>query len=214
MTDFDYDVLQKKRVAQNARHRKCGSKSRYCGLPSDHLTQKQWKERNGQCMTMNLNQPMTWEEFSQLSDSMQKEYLQHIIDTYHVGCPAMGKMFGCSQSNVFRRASQLGVTLTKHNGRQPKSVQENWRQFLGNDPAQEQSASIQESDASMSVPAAQIIVPDLRQTPSPMCMNRFSIQFSGKIDPSMVANSLLHMIGSDTEGDLTVTFSAKSLANS
>lgn len=165
-------------------------------------------------MTMNLNQPMTWEEFSQLSDSMQKEYLQHIIDTYHVGCPAMGKMFGCSQSNVFRRASQLGVTLTKHNGRQPKSVQENWRQFLGNDPAQEQSASIQESDASMSVPAAQIIVPDLRQAPSPMCMNRFSIQFSGKIDPSMVANSLLHMIGSDAEGDLTIIFSAKPLANS
>lgn len=199
MTDFDYDVLQKKRVAQNARHRKCGSKSRYCGLPSDHLTPKQWKERNGRCMTMNLNQPMIWEEFSQLSDSMQKEYLQHIIDTYHVGCPAMGKMFGCSQSNVFRRASQLGVTLTKHNGRQPKSVQENWRQFLGNQLLDEPADPVPEE----SLPPA-----------SSMCLHTFSMQFSGKVDASMVANSLLSMIGNDAEGDLTITFCAKSLANS
>ena len=207
MTDFDYDVLQKKRVAQNARHRKCGSKSRYCGLPSDHLTPKQWKERNGQCMTMNLNQPMTWESFSQLSASMQKEYLQHIIDTYHVGCPAMGKMFGCSQSNVFRRASQLGVTLTKNNGRQPKSVQENWRQFLGE--------TLPEADSAPAPETSQPLEEAVIQRPEPsMRLNVFSMRFSGKIDASMVANSLLHMVGSDTEGDLTITFSAKSLANS
>lgn len=207
MTDFDYDVLQKKRVAQNARHRKCGSKSRYCGLPSDHLTPKQWKERNGRCMTMNLNQPMIWEEFSQLSDSMQKEYLQHIIDTYHVGCPAMSKMFGCSPSNIFRRASQLGVTLTKHNGRQPKSVQENWQQFLGD--ILPEAAPVPTPEAPQ--PLEGIII----QRPEPsMQLNVFSMRFSGKIDASMVANSLLHMIGGDTEGDLTITFSAKSLANS
>lgn len=214
MTNFDYDVLQKKRIAQNARRRKCGSKSRYCGLPSDHLTPKQWKERNGRCMTMNLNQPMTWEEFSQLSDSMQKEYLQHIIDTYHVGCPAMGKMFGCSQSSVFRRASQLGVTLNKQAGHRPKVVQENWMQFLGDDPAEEAPAPVSESDIAMTAPASQLLVPDMTPASSPMCMERFSIQFSGKIDTSMVANSLRYMIGSDTEGDLTITFSAKSLANS
>lgn len=207
MTDFDYDVLQKKRVAQNARHRKCGSKSRYCGLPSDHLTPKQWKERNGRCMTMNLNQPMIWEEFSQLSDSMQKEYLQHIIDTYHVGCPAMSKMFGCSPSNIFRRASQLGVTLTKHNGRQPKSVQENWQQFLGNHLLDEPSNPASEESLPHRGPVIQ-------QPASSMCLRTFSMQFSGKVDASMVANSLLSMIGNDAEGDLTITFSAKSLANS
>lgn len=206
MTDFEYDVLQKKRIAQNARHRKCGSKSRACSLPSDRLTLKQWKERNGLCMTMNLNQPMIWTDFSKLSDSMQKEYLQHIIDTYHVGCPAMGKMFGCSQSNVFRRASQLGVTLTKNNGRQPKSVQENWQRFLGNTIQEQQ---LTELDAPQQAEEAIIQRPD----PS-MQLNVFSMRFSGKIDASMVANSLLHMVGGDTEGDLTITFSAKSLANS
>ena len=158
-------------------------------------------------MTMNLNQPMTWESFSQLSASMQKEYLQHIIDTYHVGCPAMGKMFGCSQSNVFRRASQLGVTLTKNNGRQPKSVQENWRQFLGETLPGADSAPAPETPQ----PLEEAVI---QRPESSMRLNMFSMRFSGKIDASMVANSLLHMVGSDTEGDLTITFSAKSLANS
>lgn len=207
MTDFEYDVLQKKRIAQNARRRKCGSKSRYCGLPSDRLTPKQWKERNGRCMTMNLNQPMTWEDFSQLSDSMQKEYLQHLIDTYHVGCPAMGKMFGCSQSNVFRRASQLGVTLAPVKGRQPKSIQENWRQFLSESILEE----LPDSAQGMPMPQEEAAV---RQLEPSMRLNVCSMRFSGKIDASMVANSLLCMIGRDTEGDLTITFSAKSLANS
>ena len=110
-------------------------------------------------------------------------------------------------SNIFRRASQLGVTLTKHNGRQPRSVQENWQQFLGD--TLPEAAPVPAPEAPR--PLEGVVIQ--RQEPS-MRLNVFSMRFSGKIDASMVANSLLHMIGGDTEGDLTVTFSAKSLANS
>lgn len=55
MDDFTYDCWQKKQLAQQARHRKRGSKSRKCSLPSDSLTKKQWKERNGKTLSINLN---------------------------------------------------------------------------------------------------------------------------------------------------------------
>lgn len=40
-------------------------------------------------------------------------------------------------------------------------------------------------------------------------MTMVSLQFRGKIDLSMVANSLRHIIGGDADGELTVTFCAK-----
>ena len=41
MRDFDYEVLQRKRIAQQAKHKKKGSKTCKCSLPSDYLTAKQ-----------------------------------------------------------------------------------------------------------------------------------------------------------------------------
>lgn len=66
MTDFDYDVLQKKRLAASARHRVCGSKSKKCTLPSDHLTPAQIKARSGPCMKYQLNQPMDYDTFKSM----------------------------------------------------------------------------------------------------------------------------------------------------
>ena len=44
MSDFEYDCWQRKRIAQQAKYRKCGSKSKKCSMSTDHMTQKQWKE--------------------------------------------------------------------------------------------------------------------------------------------------------------------------
>ena len=76
LNDFDYDVMQKKRIASNARRRVCGSKSKFCGLPSDHMTHAQWKKHNGEVKTVNLNQPMSWQAFKDVPNDLQKEYIQ------------------------------------------------------------------------------------------------------------------------------------------
>ena len=49
MNDFDYDALQKKRLARSDRCRK--RSTRKCTLPSDYLTPSERKRRNGE---MNL----------------------------------------------------------------------------------------------------------------------------------------------------------------
>ena len=46
MHDFDYDAMQKKRIARGASHMKRGSKSKKCTLPSDYLTAAQKRRLN------------------------------------------------------------------------------------------------------------------------------------------------------------------------
>lgn len=40
MNDFEFDCLQKKRLAQQAKYRKRGSKSKKCPMSTDHMTKK------------------------------------------------------------------------------------------------------------------------------------------------------------------------------
>ena len=79
VNDFDYDCLQKKRLAQQAKYRKRGSKSKKCTMSTDYMTQKQWKERNGAVVEANFNQPISWDTFKELSKSTQEEYLRHLM---------------------------------------------------------------------------------------------------------------------------------------
>ena len=78
MNDFDYDVMQKKRIAASARHRVCGSKTRFVSLPSDHMTDAQLKRRNGPVSTYKLGEPMPWKGFKQLPDDLKRAYLEQL----------------------------------------------------------------------------------------------------------------------------------------
>lgn len=77
MNDFDYDIVQKKRVARGAFahvNRKRGK----CRLPSDYLTAAQKKEMNGAVKTYNITRPMPLDEFKGMPDDLQREYLRNI----------------------------------------------------------------------------------------------------------------------------------------
>lgn len=76
MNDFDYDIVQKKRVARGAFahvNRKRGK----CRLPSDSLTAAQKREMNGAVKTYNITRPMPLDEFKGMPDDLQREYLRN-----------------------------------------------------------------------------------------------------------------------------------------
>lgn len=60
---FNDDVREKKKLANQARYRKRGSKSKKCNLSSDRLTHKQWLERCGKTVTYNFRKPILWQDF-------------------------------------------------------------------------------------------------------------------------------------------------------
>lgn len=102
MTDFDYEVLQKKRLAYSARHKVNGAKSRKCSLPSDRMTRKEREKMNGEIASVNLNKPMKWEEFKNLPLTLKTAYIDGLINKFGnaIGYSSLGRMFGVSYKTV------------------------------------------------------------------------------------------------------------------
>ena len=115
MNDFDYDVLQKKRIAAGARHMRRGSRSTRCFLPSDNLTPAQLKRRNGPVSTYKLDAPMRWDDFKEMPADLQKQYLTYLVETYGATNEMLGDMFYVHPTYVGAVKKALGVV--SHNPR-------------------------------------------------------------------------------------------------
>ena len=109
MNDFDYDALQKKRIAAGARHMKRGSRSKRCSLPSDNLTPAQLKRRNGPVSTYKLDAPMGWDDFKAMPVDLQKKYLTNLVETYGATNEMLGDMFYVHPTHVGAVKKALGV---------------------------------------------------------------------------------------------------------
>ena len=109
MNDFDYDVLQKKRIAAGSRHMRRGSRSKRCFLPSDNLTPAQLKRRNGPVSTYKLDAPMRWDDFKAMPVDLQKRYLTNLVETYGATNEMLGDMFYVHPTRVGTVKKDLGV---------------------------------------------------------------------------------------------------------
>ena len=109
MHDFDYDAMQKKRIARGASHMKRGSKSKKCTLPSDYLTAAQKRRLNGPVSTYKLDEPMNWESFKAMPEDLQKKYILNLQETYQANNDMLGKMFGVTGASVCKMRHALGI---------------------------------------------------------------------------------------------------------
>lgn len=134
MNDFDYENLQKKRIAAGAFHKKNGGKSRGCTLPSDHLTEAERRKLNGPVTTIRLDEPMEYKAFKRLSDEQKKMYLARLEELYHPSQQMLGDMFGVSAVAVCKALKKLGVRTSygQKDGRKPTAEQHAmWEAFCG-----------------------------------------------------------------------------------
>jgi hypothetical protein len=77
MNDFDYDCMQKKRTARGA-FAHISRKRGGCTLPSDNLTAKQRREKNGEVKRYNITRPMPWPEFKALPEDLKREFFRNM----------------------------------------------------------------------------------------------------------------------------------------
>lgn len=82
----------------------------------------------------NLNKPMDWKTFNNLTADMQQEYLRGLRERYSVTDLLIAKMFGVDASTIALRRKALGIAS---NGRMPRSdseagkrIAEHWQEFL------------------------------------------------------------------------------------
>ena len=158
-------------------------------------------------MTMNLNKPMSWENFKSLPARMQTEYLQHVTDTYKVGKSKIAKdVFGCSDDTLAKYIADNGlqVRFCSAAGSKPKEQIAVWNQFLRIEQDAQETVEL--------VPAEEtptVVKVDATDQAPPMRMDSVSLRFSGALDIQMIANSLRHVIGDGTSGTLSILFCAK-----
>ena len=206
MSDFDYDCWKKKQLARQAKYRKNGSKSRKCSMSTDRMTRKQWERLNGEVITMNLNQPMQWKEFKGLTSSLQEEYLRHLISRFDVNAASLGKMFNVHAVTVrnYIRDHNLDVRFAVGHSmsRDHKSA---WEVFIGgcDEPAEstdenENTAITAEANCSSEI-GSEVMEDDA------MTINQFSMQFSGRFNADMIANTLRYMVSNGTMVDITIS---------
>ena len=211
MNDFEYDCLQRKRLASQARYRKNGSKSKKCTLPSDRLTNKQWKERCGPVVSFNFNKPIEWDHFKKLPAAVQTEYITNLQKRFGATAVDLGNMFGVRALTVRKHAdtNDLGIDFPRGHA-MSASKKDEWARFLG--------CEENESDSSKEVEVEQVVedsviieeskdeaTPSNIDSSSPnMSMKRFNIQFSGTINVDMIANSLKLILGDNSEGDIEI----------
>lgn len=202
MSDFEFDCMKKKQLAGQAKYRKRGSKSKKCSLPSDGMTNKQWKERCGPVITYNPNKPMVWEDFKKLPDHIQTEYITNLQHKFGVTAVDLSKMFGVQPLTVRKHAdaNNLGVEFPRGHAMSAAKKAE-WDKFVC--PEQDEPAFLDDECEEWPVEEPVNEMPAPAQ-PEAMKMKNFSLRFSGNIDVNMIANSLKWILGESPNGELEI----------
>lgn len=212
MNDFDYDVMQKKRIARMAKYCKGGSKSKKCPMSTDYMTRKQWEERCGEVYTYTMNKPKSWEQFKELPTNIQKEYLMYLVQNYNANATSLATMFGVRPLTVRRHieSNQLGLTFKVGNSMNAEQKTK-WQEFLSevqipNETAERSDEAFTKAeetpDASKEVTTP--VQPQFINSMKGMDMKQFSLTFQGQIDVGMIASSILSIIGQGATGKVEI----------
>lgn len=111
MNDFDYDCMQKKRIAMGAFahiNRKRGG----CSLPSDTLTEKQRKEKNGEVKSYNITRPMPWHEFKAMPEDLKREFFRN-MQSFGGTDKWLAEEMGASAQTIIAYAERVGAPFRR-----------------------------------------------------------------------------------------------------
>lgn len=200
MNDFDYEVMQRKRLARQAFHRKSGSKSKKCPMSTDHMTRKQWLERCGESVTYQLGKPMPWEEFKKMPVQIQKEYLLDMIRKYSTTASDLARLFGIGAPTVTKHCSSEEIGIKFSPGKKmPKDRHEEFeRLFLNESEAEVEAppppAAEEPQDVVQAPLICQLDMSKAKPSSSGMEMTDFSMSFQGAINAEAVVNSIVAML--------------------
>lgn len=151
MTDEEYvfqqDVKERKKMKTGAMHRKCGSKSKKCTLPSDYLTPSQKKKLNGECKIMNLNRPLNGlDELRKYSTTLQAEYLRNCIKYYGARKGDLVKMLKTNYATFdsYCKRNNIALVFPKTGHGWNSKMDERWDKFIKNGVEESATSIVEE----------------------------------------------------------------------
>ena len=228
MTDIEWmfkeDVREKKSLVASSRHRKCGSKSKKCSMPSDYLTARQKKKLNGEVKVYKMNVPMTWDDFKAMPIPQQSEYLNTIINKYHANGAALSMMFNVSAGAIRLHCARhsLGIKLPgRESYRMTYDQRDAWNKFLGKDEASFKSVvgvtevtTESEVNAESEVSTASDVATESNavkeESPTTSAftfgMSKLSVDYDGAINLNEVMKYIESAVGNNFHGHLHISF--------
>ena len=124
---FRQDIREKKSAGRGAFHKKNGSKSKKCTLPSDYMTRKEKMAMSGECKTYDMKKFYTHEEFKQFPDDIKLQYLNSLINRYDVTIAAIAEeLFHITPTGLYKylRKHELLQYINKApNGKSTRALQ-------------------------------------------------------------------------------------------
>lgn len=197
MNDFDYEVKERKALVPSARRRKCGSRSKYCSLPSDNLTEGAKRKLNSECVTINMNKPYTYKELKKASEDVQRQYIKRLQDEYNASVRLLGPMLGISYQTVRNYLDRLGLTRPKHTGRPNAEQRAAFEKFCN---SQLEEVAVEPEVERTPAKAERVVELDDDQ------FNMLDINFHIDGQAFAVCKKLISMIGADAYGTFNITF--------
>lgn len=114
MTDekfvFIEDLRDRKSVSRGSLHKKRGSKSKKCTLPSDFLTPAQKRKMNGEVNMYKIGQPISWQEFKSYPQEMRQKWVDTFYDQFGCATGGMSLVFGLKPASISYWFDKNGVT--------------------------------------------------------------------------------------------------------
>lgn len=182
MNDFDWDVLQKKRTAQSAKHKVASVRGpSKCTLPSDHLTDAQRRKLNGPVEEFVLGKPMDWGTFKSMPADLRKQHLIDLRTKYAANAMMLGAMFGVNNQTVLNQQKELGIPPMSRGAHASRAARARWQAFVG--VAAEETAC-QEQAAEDATKAEEPAEPTPEETTERMTLDCFTAcMASGRYSP-------------------------------
>lgn len=214
MNDFEYDAWQKKIIAQGARHKRTGSKSKSCTLSQDRMTNKELNEMNGEIVKFNLSQPMKWKQFRMMDRGLQKEYLEKLRDKFNVSPEAVAKMLGVDKSTfkMYCKDTVLQDPIS-HRRRNPTQEAE-WQAFCNppkpEEPMPEETVVsetpvvVEEKEEPAIEPKEEPAEKEISKTAG-VSMEEFNVTMTGEVADILMKLDLF--LGAHTVGTMKIEFS-------
>lgn len=195
MNDFDYEVLQKKRIGYGAVHKKGRRKG--CTLPSDHLTAAEKKARNGEMKSYHLDLPMTWEDFKTMPKDLQSEYIRSLQSRFDVGLSNISRdLFRLSRTALvmYMRENGIPYDAPKRGGALNTAVEAVWKQWIeqdvplvranDKDVVQKPQAETEAEEIPTGYAPAEGLAEEIAAAPveAGFGLDRISVEFHGEFD--------------------------------
>ena len=206
MTDAEYvfnqTSFERKHLGRGAFSKVNGSRSKYCRLPTDGMTQKQIEKEHGQMYTYNLSKPMTYKEFKKLPEDLKVEYIRKLTFEHKGRAIEIAEMFGVDQScacKVIKR--NIGNEYPMKN---KKSTSDEWVAFICDEPLSKPKEKKEEVPVEVeSVPEAAPCVFKNEAVPV-FSIDSGTIHISG--NPHAVLAKFLMMLEGDAEYSFDIKF--------